>query len=368
MPIVTLDLLAQYRSLADEINTAVLGVLSSGKYIMGDKVSGLEKEIAEYIGASRAVGCASGTDALLLSLMAAGVGPGDEVITTTYTFFATAGVISRLGATPVFVDIRPLTYNIDPALMEERITGKTKAIIPVHLYGQVADMDPIMESASKHGIAVIEDACQSIGAKYKGRNACTIGHMGCLSFFPSKNLGCAGDGGMITTDDGSLADKLAILRVHGSKPKYFHKVVGINSRLDALQAAILSVKLKHLDRWIGMRRENAARYKELLAGTPVVLPHEREDCKHVFNQFVIKVDKRDELKEHLTGKGIGTALYYPLPLHLQECYAYLGYKEGDLPNSEEAAGYTLALPMYPELPEKDIVEVTDAIKDFFQGK
>ena len=368
MPVVPLDLVAQYRSLAEEINAAVLDVLSSGKYIMGEKVSNLEKEVAGYIGVGRAVGCASGTDALLLSLMAVGVGPGDEVITTTYTFFATAGVISRLGATPVFVDIRPLTYNIDPSLIEKRINEKTKAIMPVHLYGQVTDMDPIMEIASKYGIAVIEDACQSIGAKYKDRNACTIGHTGCLSFFPSKNLGCVGDGGMIMTNDSSLADKMAILRVHGSKPKYFHKVVGINSRLDALQAAILSVKLKHLDRWLEMRRENAACYKELLEGVPVVLPHEREDCKHVFNQFVIKVDRRDELREHLTGKGIGTALYYPLPLHLQECYAYLGYKKGDLPNSEEAAGHTLALPMYPELPGKDIAEVAAAIKEFFKKK
>ena len=357
--------MAQYRSLADEINAAALEVLSSGKYIMGEKVSNLEKEISEYLGTERAVGCASGTDALLLSLMGIGVKPGDEIITTPYTFFATAGVISRLGATPVFVDIRPLTYNIDPELIEERVTEKTKAILPVHLYGQAADMDPIMEIASRHGLAVIEDACQSIGAEYKGRKACSIGHTGCLSFFPSKNLGCAGDGGMITAHDGPLADRLTILRVHGSKPKYYHKVVGINSRLDALQAAMLSVKLKHIDRWIEMRRRNAARYKELLEGLPVVTPHERDDCKHVFNQFVIRVEKRDDLKRHLTEKEIGTALYYPLPLHLQECYTHLGYKKGDMPHSEEAAEHTLALPMYPELPDAAIVEVADAVKEFF---
>jgi dTDP-4-amino-4,6-dideoxygalactose transaminase len=343
------DLKAQYQTIRDEINEAIHEVLESQYFILGPKVQELEKKVAQYCGVKYGVGVASGSDALLLSLMAIDVGPGDEVITTPFTFFATAGCISRLGARPVFVDIDPGTYNVDPGLIEERITESTKAIIPVHLYGQCADMDPILDTAKKHSLYVIEDAAQAIGAKYKGRKAGSMSHLGCLSFFPTKNLGGYGDGGMVVTDDEELAEKVRVLRVQGSKPKYYHSVIGCNSRLDAIQAAVLSVKLNYLDDWNEARRENAQNYNCLFAGMDLVTPYAEEHNYHIYNQYVIRVERRDELQSFLKEQEVGTAIYYPVPLHLQKCYSDLGYREGDLPESEKAAKEVLALPVYPEL-------------------
>jgi dTDP-4-amino-4,6-dideoxygalactose transaminase len=294
--------------------------------------------------------------------MAEDIGDGDEVITTPYTFFATAGAISRLGATPVFVDIDPTTYNIDPEQIEEKITAKTRAIIPVHLYGQMADMDPIMQVANKHGLVVIEDAAQAIGSEYKGRRAGSFGQYGCFSFFPSKNLGCAGDGGMIVTNDAPRAAKLRVIRAHGSKPKYYHKVVGGNFRLDALQAAIVSAKLPHLDSWSAGRQKNAKLYDRLIADSdlPVKMPKVVTN-RHIFNQYVIRAADRDKVQAFLKEKGIGTEIYYPVPMHLQECFAYLGYKKGDFSASEAAANETLALPVYPEVSEEQVKYVVTSL-------
>jgi dTDP-4-amino-4,6-dideoxygalactose transaminase len=327
-----------------------------------------EAAIAEYSGCRHAVGVSSGTDALLISLMAAGIGAGDEVITSPYTFFATGGSIIRVGAIPVFADIDPDTYNIDPAKIEQKITARTKAIMPVHLYGQTADMDPIMQMARANNLTVIEDAAQAIGAEYKGRRAGSIGDFGCFSFFPSKNLGGAGDGGMVVTNSDEAAEKLRVLRVHGSKPKYYHKLVGGNFRLDALQAAVVSVKLKYLDQWSAARQANAARYDRLLnkhglveqgkVSLPVIVTE-----RHIFNQYVIRVDRRDQVRAALKEKGVSTEIYYPVPLHLQECFSNLGYSRGDCPQSEAAAETTLALPVYPELTDEQAEYTVSVLND-----
>ena len=368
MNVPLLDLKAQYATIKDEIDATVLGVLETQYFILGPQVKQFEAEVAEYSNTSRAVGCASGTDALLLALMALDVGPGDEVITTPYTFFATAGSIARLGARPVFVDILPDTYNIDPDLMKAAITEKTKAIIPVHLYGLVADMKNINEAAGS--VPVIEDAAQAIGAEAPQGKAGSLGTIGCFSFFPSKNLGGAGDGGMIVTSDDALADRLAILRVHGSRPKYYHSVVGVNSRLDALQAAILQVKLRYLDGWSQKRRENADVYDRLIAekglSNIVKPPCRPEGYTHIFNQYTLRVKDRDTLRQHLKDNGIGTEIYYPVPMHIQECFAELGYKKGDMPVSEEAAETTLSLPIYPELTNEMLEYVIDTVVRFYE--
>ena len=367
MNVPMLDLKAQHQAIKSEVEAAIIEVLESQVFILGPKVKECEAAIARYCSCSHAVGVSSGTDALLIALMAEGIGAGDEVITTPYTFFATAGSISRTGATPVFVDIDPITYNINPGLIEEKITPKTKAIIPVHLYGQTAEMDPIMAVARKHGLVVIEDAAQAIGSEYNGRRAGSIGDYGCFSFFPSKNLGCAGDGGMVTTNDPARAEKLIVMRAHGSKPKYYHRVIGGNFRFDSIQAAVVNVKLPHLDSWTAGRQANARRYEKLFAqaglaatvSLPVIV-HSR----HIFNQYVIRAPRRDELMEHLQKNNIGCAIYYPVPLHLQECFAHLGYHEGDLPESEKAARETVAIPVYPELTDEQAAYVVRCIADF----
>ena len=364
MKVPLLDLKRQYASIRQEIDGAIREVVESQVFIKGPKVTELEKRVAEYCGSKRAVGMASGTDALLLSLMVYGVGRGDEVITTPYTFFATAGSISRLGAVPVFVDVERTTYNLDPRLVEAAVTPRTKAIIPVHLYGQCADMHPIMEVAKRHGLVVIEDACQSIGSEYKGRRAGSIGHVGSFSFFPSKNLGAFGDAGMVTTDDDALADELLSLREHGMKDRYFHDVVGVNSRLDALQAAVLLVKLAHLDAWSDGRAANAEHYNRRFAGSAVGTPHREPHCRHIYNQYMVRVRERDALEAHLKAKGIGCALYYPLPLHLQKCFADLGYREGTLPESEAAARETISIPVFTELRREEMDYVADAVLEF----
>ncbi len=378
MNVPLLDLKAQYATIRDEMMAAIEKVMASQYFINGPEVKELEAMVAEYSGCKGAVGVSSGTDALLCSLMTLGIGQAkpagmtgaacdgvEEVITTPYTFFATAGSIWRAGVRPVFVDIDPETFNIDPAKIEAAVTGNTKAIMPVHLFGQMADMDPIMEIARKHKLQVIEDAAQAIGATYKGRKAGSMGTMGCLSFFPSKNLGGMGDGGMIVAQDDALLDRLSQCRNHGSKPKYYHKWVGGNFRLDTLQAAGLIVKLRHLDDWSAGRRANAAKYGELLAGfEPVVTPAISKDCVSIYNQYVIRVPKRDELQAFLKDNGVGTAIYYPLSLHEQECFAGLGYKKGDFPESERAAAETLALPVYPELTDEQIACVAGKIKAF----
>lgn len=347
-----LDLGAQYATIREEIQEAIERVVASQRFILGPEVDALEAEIAAYSQAEFGIGVSSGTDALLVALMALEIGPGDEVITTPYSFFATAGAIARLGATPVFVDIEADTYNIDPKQIRKAVTAQTKAVIPVHLYGQMADMDAIMDVAQEHNLHVIEDAAQAIGAESAGRRAGSIGDMGCFSFFPSKNLGGFGDGGMVVTNDPQLAERVRILRSHGAKPKYYHQFVGGNFRLDALQAAVLRVKLRHLDDWTTARQSNAARYRTLFAeaGFPAsMLPYEIPDGRHIYNQFVIRVAERDALAAHLRDRKIGTEVYYPVPLHRQECFAPLGYHAGSLPASEAAARETLALPIYPEL-------------------
>jgi len=366
MSVPLLDLEAQYREIDSELESEVLRVIRSGHYIKGPEMLRLEEELAAYCDCRRGVSCASGTDALLLSLMALGVGPGDEVVTTPYTFFATAGSISRLGARPVFVDIEPESCNIDPGLIGAALTPRTKAILPVHLYGQCADMEPILKLGVEKNIPVIEDAAQSIGALYRGRKAGSMGTVGCFSFFPSKNLGGAGDGGLMTVNDDGLAEKLIILREHGARPKYYHSVIGINSRLDALQAAILLVKFPHLERWHEGRRRNAAYYDENLSGLDLITPRIRKDCLSVFNQYVIRTPRRDALKKHLDQSGIGNTIYYPVPLHLQQCFSRLGYRPGDLPEAERAARETLAIPIYPQLTEEQLEEVVSAIMDFYK--
>jgi len=378
MKVPFLDLKAQYKQIKEEIDQALADVISEQQFILGLKVKALEETLAAYSSVCHGIGVASGSDALMLSLMALEVGAGDEVITTPFTFFATAGSISKVGAKPVFVDIDPKTYNLDPTKIEEQITPKIKAIIPVHLFGQCADMEPILETARKYNLRVIEDAAQAIGAKYKDRKAGSMGDLGCLSFFPSKNLGGYGDGGMVVTNDEKLAGKIRVLRVHGGEPKYYHSMIGCNSRLDALQAAVLSVKLKYLGTWTEKRRKNTEFYNTLFADSglrtsdcglqtaDIVLPHVADHNYHIYNQYTIRVKERDNLQAHLKTRGIGTALYYPLPLHLQECYAHLGYKEGDLPESEKASRETISIPVYPELTEEQQRYIVKAIQEFLE--
>jgi dTDP-4-amino-4,6-dideoxygalactose transaminase len=385
MSVPLLDLKAQYVTIRDEILPVLEDVLESQHFILGPKVTDLEKEMAAYCQCLAAVGVSSGSDALLTCLMAEEIGPGDEVITSPYTFFATAGAIYRVGARPVFVDIQPDTYNIDPFLIEESMTPRTRAVIPVHLYGQCADMAPVLELAERKGIVVIEDAAQAVGAEYPSRihsqtGACRAGSMGdygCFSFFPSKNLGGFGDGGMVVTNDRDRAERVQTLRVHGSESRYYHRLVGGNFRLDAIQAAVLSVKLRYLDTWTAKRRENAAWYSDAFESAGLVqkglvappkaiwkgaLGTGQHD--HIYNQYVIRTPRRDGLRSHLTEAGIGTEIYYPVPLHLQECFKSLGYSPGAFPVSEKAAKQTLALPVYPDLTLEQKERVVDAICDF----
>ena len=376
MQVPLLDLKAQYQTIRAEILKVTDEVFESQYFILGPRVERLEKEIAAYCSSKHAVGVSSGTDALLVALMAAEIGPGDAVITTPYTFFATAGSITRTGARPVFVDIDPDTYNISCEHLESLLSAMTsaesaslKAVIPVHLYGQCATMDPILKVAADNNLVVIEDAAQAIGAEYRGRRAGSMGDFGCFSFFPSKNLGAFGDGGAVTTNTDEFYDKVRTLRVHGSGPKYYHPLIGGNFRLDALQAAVICVKLKYLDDWTDARRENARKYRELFTlarlDDVVRIPAESQD-RHVYNQFVISVKtKRDELRRFMNDAGIGTEVYYPLPLHLQECFSELNYKKGDFPAAEHAAGHTLALPVYPEMSDDQQAYVVEKIKAFY---
>jgi dTDP-4-amino-4,6-dideoxygalactose transaminase len=367
-----LDLKAQYQTIRDEIEGSLRSVIENQAFVLGPEVAALEAELAGYCDVAHGVGCASGSDALLLPLLALGIGAGDEVVTTPYTFFATAGAIWRTGARPVFVDIDAETYNIDPARIEAAVTPRTRAIIPVHLYGQTAEMDPISAIARRHGLTVIEDAAQAIGSAYEEKRTGGLGHVAAFSFYPSKNLGAFGDAGMVTTDDAGLARQMARLRVHGMEPKYHHQEVGFNSRIDALQAAVLRVKLRHLDAWTESRREVAARYRSLFAEQGLTgrigLPVERPGHFHVYNQFVIRVAAatRDPLRAALSARRIGTEIYYPIPLHLQTCFESLGYAPGDFPNAEAAAAETLALPIYPELSGDSQRYVVDTIARFYE--
>lgn len=371
-----LDLQAQFETIRDEVRAAVDRVFDSQQFILGAEVEGLEKEIARYSQTKFAIGCASGSDALLLALMSCGIGEGDEVITTPFSFFATASSITRLGARPVFVDIDARTFNINPSLVAPAVTEHTRAIVPVHMYGQCAEMDPLIELGESRGIPIIEDAAQAIGAEDRRRRAGSMGTIGCFSFYPSKNLGGAGDGGMLVTNDLEHARRLNMLRVHGEEQKYIHKVVGINSRLDALQAAVLRVKLPHLDDWSAGRQRKAQQYELMFADAglgessdKIELPFVRSNARHIFHQFVVRVrdGKRDDLRAHLRECGVGTDVYYPVPLHLQECFAYLGYKEGDFPAAELAAKETLALPVYPELTDEQQDYVVSSIAKFFRS-
>ncbi len=364
-----LDLQAQYVALRDDLQQAVERVMSSQRFVLGDEVRGLENSIAGYCHTQHAVGCASGSDALLLALMALDVKAGDEVITTPFSFFATAACITRLGARPVFVDIDPRTYNIDASQVADAITSRTSAIMPVHLYGQCAAMDSLLEVGKRRGVPLVEDAAQAIGATENGRPAGSMGLIGCFSFYPTKNLGGAGDGGILTTNESHVAARLRRLRAHGGANEYEHDEVGINSRLDELQAAVLRVKFPSLDRWSEERAQKAAVYSKLLKEAdlsfPLVTPHVRDNGRHIFHQYVIRVPgNRDALMEHLKARGIGTKIYYPIPLHLQACFNYLGYKEGQFPESESAAKETVALPVYPELSEEQQVYVVESIKSF----
>ena len=389
MKVPLLDLKPQYHSLKKELDEAVLRVAESQYFILGPEVEKMEKEFCDYLHCKHAIGVSSGTDALLLALMAINIGPGDEVIVPTYSFFATAGVVSRLNATPVLTDIDPITFNIDPEEVKKKITKRTKAIMPVHLYGQSAEMDPIMKIAKENNIKVIEDAAQAIGTQYKdGKCVGTIGDIGCFSFFPSKNLGGYGDGGLVTTDNDDLAYMLRIKRVHGGEQKYYHKVIGGNFRIDALQASVLRVKLPHLDKWSEKRRANAEYYYELfkkagLAEEPgktkfddknmVLLPQPVNKGNtgvknyHIYNQFIIRAQKRDELKKFLTENEIGNEIYYPVPFHMQECFANLNHKVGNFPESEKASNTSLAIPIYPELTKEQQEYVVQKIREFIKG-
>lgn len=372
MKIPMLDLSVQHQQIAGEIEAAVARVLNSQQFILGPEVREFERELAPYCQCAEAVGCASGSDALLLALMACGVGPGDEVITTPFSFFATAGSIVRLGAKAVFVDIDAATFNLDSNRIESAITERTKAIMPAHLFGQCAEMNRINELASQFGIAVIEDAAQAIGAEYRGRRAGSLGAVGCFSFYPSKNLGGAGDGGLLTTNDLEMAETVRVLRAHGAKKKYYHDRVGINSRLDSLQAAILRAKFRHLDQWAQARRANAQRYRELFRDAGLVssdsiqLPVESESSLHVYNQFVIRARDRDKLRACLAERGVGTEIYYPVPLHMQACFKDLGYQSGDFPESERAAQEALAIPVYPELGANAQGYVVETVASFYR--
>ena len=381
-----LDLKAQFAQIREEALAVIERVCASQQFILGEHVRGLETEIAQYCGSSQGIGVSSGTDALLLALMALEIGAGDEVITTPFTFFATAGTIARVGARPVFCDIDPKTFNLSPAAVQtfidascaadrgglvNRVTGgRIKAIMPVHLYGQSADMEPLMRIARRYDLRVIEDAAQAIGTEYKvGIRVGSIGDIGCFSFFPSKNLGAFGDAGLCTTGDPDLAERMRVLRVHGGKPKYFHSLIGGNFRIDELQAAVLRVKLKYLDGWTEARQRNAAYYSHAFAraslGSRLVAPQASADGRHIFNQYIVRVQSRDALKSFLSERRIGTEIYYPVPLHLQPCFAYLGYKIGEFPHSETAAAETLALPIYPELSEAQLEHVSSSVQSFF---
>lgn len=387
MKVPLLDLKPQYKSLKKEIDDALIRVAESQHFILGPGVDKMEKSFCNYLGSKYALGVSSGSDALLIALMAIDIKPGDEVIVPTFSFFATAGVVSRMNAIPMLVDSDPVTFNIDPAEIEKKITPKTKAIIPVHLFGQSCEMDEIMVIARKRNIKVIEDAAQAIGVQYKdGSCVGTIGDIGCFSFFPSKNLGCFGDGGLVTTNNDHLGKRLRILRVHGGEPKYYHKIIGGNFRLDAIQAAILSVKLPHLDSWSEKRRKNAETYTKLFVErdlaaeegkikfdnqNKVLLPkavYKKNGATvknyHIYNQYIIRVEKRDELRKYLAEKEISTEIYYPVPFHMQECFSYLGYKPGDFPLAEQAANTSIALPIFPELTNEQLTYVVDMIKEF----
>jgi len=373
------DLVPQFSSIEEEVKAALDEVFKTQQFILGPKVEALEQAIAHYCQTQYAVGVASGSDALFLSLMALGVGKGDEVILPPFTFFATAGVVSRIGGTPVFVDIDPETYNIDPSKIEEKITSRTKAIIPVHLFGQCADMDPLLQLARAKKLFVIEDAAQALGAEYRprpnsnGRRAGKMGDLGCFSFYPTKNLGAFGDAGMVVTDNPAWTEKIRLLRIHGGQPKYYHKQIGINSRLDAIQAAILLVKFRHLEKWTEERQKKAKRYGELFqdlfpSEPGLRLPTIQYQNHHIFHQYVIRVPDRDRLRQFLMGEGVGTDIYYPIPLHLQGCYSFLKYRRGDLPISEKASEEVLALPIFPELTEDQQMYVADRIKAFYRGQ
>ncbi len=368
MKISSLDLKRQYEGIREEINKAVLEVIASQSFVLGPFVESFEQSIAKFCHVKHAIGVSSGTDAILLALMACGITRGDEVITTPFTFFATAGSIARLGAIPVFVDIDPFTYNIDVNKIAPLVNTRTKAILPVHLYGQCADMDGIREIASANGLMVIEDAAQAIGSVYKGKNAGILGDVGCFSFYPTKNLGGYGDGGLVTTNNERLAELIKILRIHGAKMKYCHSHIGINGRLDAIQAAVLSVKLKYLDGWSEKRRSIAAYYHEHLEGLPVRLPKIAPYNTHIFHQYVIATSDRDALMKYLESQGIETTVYYPVPLHLQKCFEYLGYKRGALPESERASNETIALPVFPEITQKEQDYVIYHIKNFISQR
>jgi dTDP-4-amino-4,6-dideoxygalactose transaminase len=380
-PIPILDLKAQYAAIRADVESAIARVMESQHFILGPEVEALEKEIAAYCGSRFGIGVSSGTDALLVSLMAIGIQPGDEVVTSPYSFFATAGAIVRLGARPVFVDIDLETLNMDAGLVEAAITDRTRAILPVHLAGQMADMDTIMEIAERRSLYVIEDACQALGADFHGRRAGSIGHLGCFSFFPSKNLGGAGDSGLVTSNDPALADKVSLLRNHGHQPKYYNQAIGGNFRMDALQAAILRAKLPHLEAWTAARQRNAALYRQFFLASglasettglreqkPVVLPHETGWGRHIYHLYQVRVQNRAGLMAHLKDNQIGSEIYYPVPLHLQACFDGMGYARGDCPNAERAAEETLALPIYPELTEAQISRVVRVIADFYQGQ
>ncbi|WP_396623796.1 DegT/DnrJ/EryC1/StrS family aminotransferase [Luteitalea sp.] len=371
MQVPLLDLAAQYAPIRDAVVEAVTRVVDTQKFILGPEVERFEAEAASYLGARHAIGVTSGTDALLVAMMALDLGPGDEVIVPTYSFFATAGCVSRTGATPVLVDIDPVTYNLDVEAVRRAVTPRTRAIVPVHLYGQAAEMDALMALAAEHGLTVIEDAAQALGATYGGRALGTIGHFGCFSFYPSKNLGAAGDAGLVTVNDDDLAARVRLLRVHGAQRTYHHEKVGGNFRMAAVQAAVLGVKLRHLDAWTEARRRNADRYRALFAslapGVPVTLPVERPGRRHIYNQFVIRAERRDGLRDHLRAHGVGCEIYYPVPFHLQPCFAYLGVPAGALPVSERAAAETLALPIYSELTEAQQAYVVETIAAFYAG-
>ncbi len=377
-PVPLLDLKPQYASLRKELETALLRVAESQSFILGPEVEAFEQEAAAYLNVSHAIGVSSGTDALLMALMALDIGPGDEVVTSPFTFFATAGCIHRVGARPVFADILPDTFCLNPAAAAAAVTDNTKALLPVHLFGHTAPMDPLLDLAAAHGLSIIEDAAQAIGTEYKGRRVGALGDIGCFSFFPSKNLGGFGDGGLVTTQHEHLASKLRKLRNHGMEPKYHHAIVGGNFRLDALQAAILRVKLPHLDQWTDARFHNARIYCEEferlgLRKAGVVVPCHTGHCpkgacantRHTFNQFTIRVPRRDALREHLASHRIGCEIYYPIPLHLQQCFAHLGYREGDFPEAERACREVLSLPVYPELTEAQILHVARTIAEFY---
>lgn len=365
-----LDLGAQYASIAHEIEPAVLEVLRSQRYVLGETVASFERDAAAYVGAPHAIGVASGSDALLLALMALDVGPGDEVVTTSFSFFATASAITRLGAKPVFADIRPDDFNLDPDAVRRAITPRTRALLPVHLYGQCVDFAAFEAIAREHRLPIVEDAAQAIGAKRDGRSAGAVGDLGCFSFYPTKNLGAAGDAGLVTARDQALAARVRRLREHGSEVRYEHVEVGLNSRLDAIQAAVLRVKLRHVDAWSDARAQRAAVYDRLLRdagleGT-VTLPYVVPGARHIFHQYVIRVPRRDALRASLRERGIGSEVYYPIPLHLQRCFADLGYRAGDLPETERAAREVLALPMYPELTDAQQERVVEAIASFYR--